>query len=310
MNFNKNESMWYQRYLPTSLDDVVLPEQVKNNLRAYVKAENMPHLGFWSANPGVGKSSTANALLKELNCEALFLNASLEKGIDVLRSKIQDFASQSSFDDKRKVVVMDEFDNFSRDGQAAFRGFLDKYGQNCAFIFTGNYKEKIIEPLINRLENYDFGSFDKKEMIKPIFARLCDILDNENIKYEKTDLVPIMNTYYPSVRQMIGALQRFSSTGNLVIDTQSLDNVSAFDEIMNLCTPSTYYEMVSKVNSMSAPDGVYTYLYHNADKYFEPSKFPNVVIVLAKYQNMNATARDKNLNTCACLTELIQFRKK
>jgi DNA polymerase III delta prime subunit len=310
MNFNKNESMWYQRYLPTSLDDVVLPEQVKNNLRAYVKAGNMPHLGFWSANPGVGKSSTANALLKELNCEALFLNASLEKGIDVLRSKIQDFASQSSFDDKRKVVVMDEFDNFSRDGQAAFRGFLDKYGQNCAFIFTGNYKEKIIEPLINRLENYDFGSFDKKEMIKPIFARLCAILDNENIKYEKTDLVPIMNTYYPSVRQMIGALQRFSSTGNLVIDTQSLDNVSAFDEIMNLCTPSTYYEMVSKVNSMNAPDGVYTYLYHNADKYFEPSKFPNVVIVLAKYQNMNATARDKNLNTCACLTELIQFRKK
>lgn len=304
-----NESVWYQRYLPSNLDDVVLPDNVKNKLKSYVQKENLPHLGFWSSEAGVGKSSTANAILKELNCEALFLNASLEKGIDVLRSKIQDFASQSSFDDRRKVVVMDEFDNFSKDGQAAFRGFLDKFGQNCAFIFTGNFKEKVIEPLVNRLENYEFGSFDKKDMVKAIYARLCDILDNEKVSYDKKDLVPIINTYYPSVRQMIGALQRFSSTGTLVVDNASLDNIGVFDELMNLCRPSSYFDMVSKVNAMTSPDGIYTYLYHNAGKYFDDTKFPNVVITLAKYQEMNASARDKNLNTCACLTELMQFRK-
>lgn len=309
MNFNKNESIWYQRYLPNTIDDVILPAVIKDKFKSYISNGALPHLGFWSSEAGVGKSSTANAILKDLNCEALFLNASLEKGIDVLRSKIQDFASQTSFDNSRKVVVMDEFDNFSKDGQAAFRSFLDKYGQNCAFIFTGNFKEKIIEPLINRLENYEFSTFNKKEMIKSIYERLCMILDNEQIRYDKHDLVPIINTYYPSVRQMIGALQRFSGTGTLVLDIQSLDSIGIFDEIIKLCTPHTYFDMVSKVNSITSPEGIYSYLYHNIDKYFDTAKIPNVVVILAKYQEMNASARDKNLNTCACLTELMSLIK-
>lgn len=308
MNFNKNESVWYQKYLPNTLDDLILPDDIKEKFRSYIKGDSLPHLGFWSSEAGVGKSSTANVLLKELNCEALFLNASLEKGIDVLRSKIQTFASQNSFNDCRKVVVMDEFDNFTKDGQAAFRSFLDTYGKNCSFIFTGNFKEKIIEPLINRLENYDYGSFDKKVMIKGIFERLCNILDNEGIEYDKHDLVPIINTYYPSVRSMIGILQRFTSTGKLILNESELDNLNAYDQLMQLVNGNSYLEMIKTVNELNSADGIFTYLYKNLDKYFKINNIPNVIVILAKYQEMSCNVRDKNLNLCACLTELIKYR--
>jgi replication factor C small subunit len=190
----------------------------------------------------------------------------------------------------------------------AFRAFLDEYSVNCAFIFTGNYKEKVKEPLLNRLENYDFMDFKKEDMIKPIFERLCFILDNEGIKYEQKDLGPIIKTYYPSIRQMVGALQKLSHDGVLTVDMGKLDSLDAYEKIMNLCTPSTYYDMISAVNALTNVNGIYSYLYHNANKYFREDKLMNVVVILAKYQDMAVNVRDLNLNLSACLTELMSCR--
>jgi replication factor C small subunit len=163
-------SVWFQKYQPQCIQDLVIPGHIKEKLAKYVSTQDIPNIGLFSSNPGTGKSSTACAIIKEINGEALWINASMEKGIDVLRGKVQKFASQSSFDDKIKIVVMDEFDHFSKDGQAAFRGFIDEFSLNCRFIFTGNYKEKIIQPLLDRLEVYDFNSFEKSSMVKPIFV--------------------------------------------------------------------------------------------------------------------------------------------
>ena len=312
MKFDKTKSVWYQRYLPQCLDDVILPESVKAKLKKYIETDSLPALGFWSAEPGLGKSSTCNAIIKDLGCEAMFINSSMERSIDVIRTKIQTFASASSFDDKKKLVVLDEFDNFTRDGMDAFRAFLDEYSANCAFIFTGNYKEKVKEPLLNRLENYDFGDFKKEEMIKPIFERLCFILQNEGVQFEQKDLGPVIKTFYPSIRKMVGALQRLSveKDGKLVLDVTegSLDNLNSYDELMNLVSPNTYFEMISKVNSITNVNGIYSYLYHNATKYFREDKLPQVVAILAKYQDMSSQARDLNLNLSACLTELMSCK--
>jgi DNA polymerase III delta prime subunit len=312
MKFDKTKSVWYQRYLPQTVDDVILPDTIKAKLKKYVESDSLPALGFWSAEPGLGKSSTCNAIIKDLGCDALFINSSMERSIDILRNKIQTFAGSASFIDKRKLVVMDEFDNFTRDGMDAFRAFLDEYSANCAFIFTGNYKEKVKEPLLNRLENYDFMDFKKEEMIKPIFERLCFILDNEGVKYEQKDLAPIIKTFYPSIRKMVGALQRLSveKDGKLVLDVNegSLDNLNSYDELMELVSPSTYFEMISKVNSITNVNGIYSYLYHNATKYFREDKLPQVVVILAKYQDMSSQARDLNLNLSACLTELMSCK--
>jgi DNA polymerase III delta prime subunit len=256
---------------------------------------------------GTGKSVTANAILKEIGGESHWINASLEKGIDTLRGKIQKIVSTSSIDDNIKIVVMDEFDHMSNQAMAAFRGFLDEFGDNCVFIFTCNFKEKIIEPLLTRLQIFDFNNFSKEEMIKPIFERLKFILENENIKYEPKDLVPVINTYYPSIRNMIGALQKLSHNGEFKL--ADLDDTNIYDKVMKFVTVPTYLDMIAEVNKLNAPENMYTFLYKNASKYFSQSAYPKVIVTIAKYQHMSSTVRDRNLNLAACLTELVGLRQ-
>ena len=299
-------SIFYEKYKPQCVEDLILPEELKNKLSNSIKSQQFSHMLLASSIGGTGKSATCNAILKDLNGEALWINASLENGIDVLRGKIQKFASTSSFDDSIKVVVLDEFDNMSQSAMAAFRGFLDEFGSNCIFLFTCNYKEKIIEPLLTRLQIYDFNNFDKAVMIKPIFERLKFILDNEGIQYDPKDLVPVINTFYPSIRNMIGTLQKCSGTGTLKIE--DLDDVNMYDNVMKVVSPSTYLEMIAEVNKLNAPSNLYNFIYKNASKYFAPGNYPKVIVTIAKYQHMDSLVRDKNLNAAACLTELVGLR--
>lgn len=207
-------------------------------------------------------------------------------------------------------IITHNCDNLTRDTQTSFRSFLDEFSQNCRFIFTGNYKDRIIDPLLDRLENYDFMAFDKKEMIKPIFLRLCNILENEKVQYEKKDVANIINTYYPRIRSMVNALQRFSKDGKLTVEQSLLDNLDSFENIMSLVKIQTYQDMIREINKLNNPSSMYVYLYHNASKYFKPENYPNVVVILAKYQEMDISVRDKNLNLAACLTELINLIKE
>lgn len=305
---DNSKSVWYEKYKPACVDDLIIPQEIKDKLLKDIESQDIPNIGLFSSNPGTGKSSTAHAVIKEIGGEALWINASMEKGIDVLRGKVQKFASQSSFDDNIKIVVMDEFDHFSKDGQAAFRGFIDEFSANCRFIFTGNYKEKIIEPLLDRLEVYDFNSFDKAVMVKPIFERLKWILENEKIQFDPKTVVPVINTYYPRIRSMVGALQKFSKGGQFVVSESELDDVNVFDKVMALVSASTFTEMITEVNKLNAPDNMYSFLYKNAAKYFQPQAYPTVVITIAKYQHMSDSVRDKQLNLSACLTELIKIK--
>ena len=308
--FDMKQSVFYERYKPSCVQDLVIPQEIKDKLEKYVQTQDIPNIGLFSSNPGTGKSSTAHAIIKEIGCEAKWINASMEKGIDVLRGTIAKFASQSSFDGNIKIVVMDEFDNFSQDGQKAFRGFIDEFSQNCRFIFTGNYKEKILLPLLDRLEVYDFNSFSKEEMVKPIFERLKFILENENVQYDPKSLVPVINTYYPRIRSMVGSLQKFSENGVFRVSEHELDDVNIFDEVMKYVSsnPNTYTDMITEINKLNGPDNMYSFLYKNAAKYFQPKDYPNVVLTIAKYQHMSDSVRDKNLNLAACLTELRTLR--
>lgn len=302
-----NSSIWYEKYKPQCIEDLILPEDLKNNLQESVKSQNFPHMLLSSSLGGTGKSATCNAILKDIGGEALWINSSLENGIDTLRGKIQKFASTGSFDDNIKIVVMDEFDHMSHNAMAAFRGFLDEFGTNCIFLFTCNYKEKIIEPLLTRLQIYDFNNFKKEDMVKPIFERLSFILKNENIEFDPKDLVPVINTFYPSIRSMIGAIQKLSATGKF--ELADLDDSNVYDNVMKYVTPSTYLDMIAEVNKLNAPDNMYTYLYKNASKYFQPTNYPKVIVTIAKYQHMSSSVRDRNLNLAAALTELIALRQ-
>lgn len=307
---DEKQSTWYKKYQPQTVDDLILPPTVKNNFKRYVKDGILPPLALFSSKPGTGKSSTANAIIKDFGGEALWINASLDNSVDLLRNRIQKFASSVSFDDGLKIVVMDEFDGYSKQGQNAYRGFIDEFGSNCSFIFTGNYKENVIDALIDRLENYDYNSFKREDMIKPIFERLCFILKNEQVEYDEKDLVPVISTFYPCIRSMIGALQQFSDGpgSKLDINQSNLDNINQYNNIMDVLTPSTYFDMIEKVNDVSTPDNMYSFLYKNGQKYFQGNSFPKAIVTIAKYQHMSAQVRDKNLNLSACLTELISLK--
>jgi replication factor C small subunit len=305
---NEKTSIWEKKYVPYCIEDLILPPQIKESIQKAVNSQELPHFGLFSSIPGTGKSSTAHAIVREINGEALWINASKE-GIDIIRGKLEKFASSSAFDDNIKIVVMDEFDNISsgkKDAQLAFRGFLDEFGHNCRFIFTGNYQSNIIEPLLERMEKYDYNNFNKKEMVKPIFDRLKYILENENIQYDQKLLIPIINTYYPRIRSMVMSLQQFSRSGVLTYNEGDLDNVQIYDQIMKLLK-SNYLELITEVNKLNAPDNMYTFLYKNAGKYFKENKYPDVVLIIAKYQHMSFSVRDKNLNLGACLTELMRL---
>lgn len=294
-------SIWYEKYAPQKLEDVILPSAMKAKLIEYVRSGKPPHLGFWSQEPGLGKSSTAKALIRSLDADALFVNASLEKGIDLLRSKLLQFASSNSLSDSPKIVVLDESDNITKDAQQAFRGFIDEFGKNCTFVFTGNYKSKIIEPLLDRLENYDFVTFPKGEMVKPIFERLKFITESEGIEFNedvKANVIKIIQNCYPKIRNMIGCLQRSISGGEFAIAEESAN----FDMIIDTMRKKNYLDLVQQVNSLPNPDAMYEYLYANIGMF---SKLPQAVVAIAKGQFQTEQVRDKNLNLCACLVELI-----
>lgn len=300
---NVGNSVWYHKYNPYLLEDVILPPALKERLQKAVKSGKLPNLGFWSMSPGLGKSSTARALIHSLDADSMFINASNEKGIDVLRNKIYNFACSESFDDKPKVIVMDEADYITKDAQVAFRSFLDEHSTNCSFIFTGNYKSKVIEPLLNRLENYDFGEFKPEDIKMPIYNRLTWILEQEGVEITqevKVCVCNIIKSYYPSIRSMISGIERLASTGNFTIDAVN----TSFDDIINTMKSKNYLELVSKVNALPNPDAMFEFLYNNINIF---KNIPSSIIAIADGQYKSETVRDKNLNLCATLVNLSQW---
>lgn len=301
MNDIKN-SIWYEKYTPKTIEDVILPEIVKTRLLNAIKNEQMPNLGFWSAKPGLGKSCTAKAIIKSLNADAMWINASMDKGIDTLREKIRKFAYQESISDRPKLVVLDEADHLTKDSQMAYRGFIDECSSNCTFIFTGNYKSRIAEPLLNRLENYEFESFKPQEMGKPIYDKLINILVNENVEITadiQNGIKNIIKNYYPSIRAMIGALQRSVQSGKFEYVPESTN----LKEVFEVMKSKDYLLLVQKVNALTNPDSMYEYLYDNINQF---SNVPNAILSIAEGAKYTDQVRDKNLNLCATLVNLIK----
>lgn len=306
-------SVWYEKYRPRTLNDMILPDYIKDKLSLYLSdnGKKLPHLGLFSRLPGTGKSSLAKVILNELKAESLWINASLDRGVDVLRSRIQQFASQSSLRDSVKVVVMDEFDYFSKEGQAAFRGFIDQFGDNVRFIFTGNFKENIIEPLLDRLEVYDFNQFGPSQIAKPILDRLEFILIQENVEYKKEDVVKVIKSNFPKIRKMIGDLGAGlrEENGRKIFEYSYVGNSDKLDSLMILMKQKDIQKVKIACYSLGSCEHLYGYFGENIELLFKdkPEAMINGIIVLAKYQYQSSSAKDKQLNALACCFELMKL---
>ena len=304
-----NEFLWVEKYRPSTIDDTILPDNIKNTFKEIVAGGEL-HNMLLTGTPGTGKTTIARALCQELDLDYLLVNGSEESGIDTLRTKIKHFASSVSLSGGYKVVILDEADYLNpQSTQPALRAFIEEFSANCRFILTCNFKNRIIEPLHSRCSIIEFN-LAKKDM-PPLLAQFMnrceDILTKENISFEKNVLAELIMKYMPDWRRVINELQRYSVSGN--IDSGILVNLSdvSIDKLINHLKLKNFRGMRQWVadNMDSEPAALFRKIYDNMNDYIDPQSIPQTVLILADYQYKNSFVADHELNLVACLTEIM-----
>ena len=301
--------LWVEEYRPKTIDDCILPSSLKTLFSSFIQKGELSNLLF-SGTPGIGKTTVAKALCEELNCDWIMINGSEEGGIDVLRNKIKNFASTVSLSGGKKVVILDEADYLNpRSTQPALRCFIEEFHNNCRFILTCNFKNRIIEPLHSRFSNIEFriNPKDKPKLASQLFSRATHILKEQNVDFEEKVLAELIKKPFPDFRKLINELQRDSVSGT--IDAGILVNVS--DE--NLKTLVTHlkgkeFSDMRKwvVNNLdNDPVKIFRKIYDNMYESLEPETIPHAVLIIADYQYKSAFVADQEINLVACLTELM-----
>jgi DNA polymerase III delta prime subunit len=301
--------LWVEKYRPKTVDDCVLPKALKNTFNDFAQQDKIPNL-LLSGGPGVGKTTVAKALCNMTEADYIIVNGSEESGIDVLRTKIKQFASTVSFTESRKMVILDEADYLNpQSTQPAMRGFIEEFAGNCGFIFTCNYKNRIIEPIHSRCSVVDFKILngDKAKLASQFMERVNDILDKEGISYDKKVVAELIMKHFPDFRRVLNELQRYSVSGT--IDTGVLSQIADINlkELMVALKSKNFKEMRSWValNIDNDPQKIYRKIYDTLYQHMKSIAIPQTVITLADYQYKSAFAADQELNLVACLTELM-----
>jgi DNA polymerase III delta prime subunit len=300
--------LWVERYRPKTIEDCILPESIKNTFKEFLSKGEIPNL-LLCGTAGTGKTTVARALCEELGADYIIINGSDEgRQIDTLRTKIKQFASAVSFGAGTKVVIMDEADYLNRESvQPALRAFIENFSDNCRFIFTCNYKQKIIAPLHSRTTVIEFTSqkSDKARLASAFMKRMQYILGQEGVQYKEKVLAELLMKFYPDYRRVINELQRYSSSGS--IDEGILSNFSEVNtrELITSLKEKDWKKMRQWVanNVDSDPQGIFRFIYDSLLP--EVTTIPQVVLLIADYQYKAAFVADQEINLTACLTEIM-----
>jgi len=300
--------IWAEKFRPQCVDDVILPKDVKDKFKKYIADERFPHILLSSTNPGLGKTSLVNSIVKELNADVKWINGSQDRGIDTFRDTVKDFITSVSIDDSPKLVVIDEADGLTKEAQKILRGLIEEFSKNSTFILTCNYKEQLIEPLRNRFIHFDFDNLynqNKKEIGLQIFTRLMFILDTEGVEYDKKSLSPVVSNMYPSVRKMVLVLQQSIDDGKLNLNESMINLGGKFEAILNGIKNKDFINVRKLLQDLDDPGSLYTYIFKHLDEWFVEDSIPQVVLQCAKYQDMHSNARDKAICSAAFSVELM-----
>jgi len=306
-----SDFIWVEKYRPQTIDDCILPASIKKTFRDFLNKGEIPNM-LLSGPPGIGKTTVAKALCKELGVDFYVINGSDEgRFLDTVRNNAKNFASTVSLtsEAKHKVIIIDEADNTTSDVQLLLRASIEEFSRNCRFIFTCNYKNKIIEPLHSRCTVIDFSinKKDKPTIAASFFQRLNYILDTERIEADKKVLIELINKHFPDWRRVLNECQRYSVGGK--IDSGILaafSDVSVNDLIKNLKTKNFSEVRKWVVDNMDNDSGVLLRrLYDSLYESLVPSTIPAAVLVIAKYQYQIAFVADQEINLLACLTEIM-----
>jgi len=306
-----SDFIWVEKYRPKTIEDCILPENIKKTFSDFLNRGEIPNM-LLSGPPGVGKTTVAKALCNQLEVDYYVINGSDEgRFLDTVRNNAKNFASTVSLSSqaKHKIIIIDEADNTTPDVQLLLRASIEEFSRNCRFIFTCNYKNKIIEPLHSRCAVVDFSikGKQKAEIATCFFKRLNSILEQEGIEADKKVLAELINKHFPDWRRILNECQRYSVGGKIdsgILATFS--DVAVNDLIKNLKEknfPEVRKWVVSNLDNDSSVllRRIYDALYDT----LVPTTIPAAVLIIAKYQYQIAFVADQEINLLAALTEIM-----
>lgn len=305
--------VWIEKYRPKTIDDCILPQSTKDIFNEFGKKGQIPNL-LLHGTAGIGKTTVARALCEQLNADYIEINGSDEgRTLETVRNKIKNFASTVTLfgESEHKVIIVDEADNTTSDVQLALRANIEKFHGNCRFIFTCNYKKKIIEPLHSRCAVVDFKitGEEKKKLASLFFDRLRFILKTEGILYDEKVLSQLIIKFFPDWRRVLNECQLYSVGG--VIDSGILSTLSEikFEQLTTALKEKRYKNVQKWVSSNldNEPSHIFRSIYDNLYKFFDDSdgSIPRVVLILGKYQSMAAHVADQEINLMSAFTEIM-----
>jgi len=301
--------LWTEKYRPSTVAECILPERLKHPFSEYVKQKMIPNL-LLHGGAGIGKTTIAIAMCKEVGCDYLLVNGSDENGIELFRNKIKHYASSLSLEGNgRKVIIIDEADYLNPNSiQPALRNAMEEFAGNCSFIFTCNFKDRIISPLHSRCAVVDFTlkGTEKQKMAAEFFARIQHILKHESVEFDKSSLVEFIMKFFPDFRRTIGELQRYSTFGK--IDVGILAQLSDADvtEIVKYLKDKDFGSLRRWVGTHDIESSTFfRKLYDNLTTFLKPESVPQAVLLIADYQYKSAFVADHQINLTALLVELM-----
>ena len=300
-----NNTLWVEKYRPDVLENYVGNEHLKDIMAKYIAENDVQHMVFYGP-PGCGKTTLAKILVKNINCEYLYINSSDERGIETIRDKVSGFASTMSFK-PLKVVILDEADFLTIQAQASLRNVIETFSKSTRFILTCNYIERIIDPLQSRCQTLKIVPPSKADVARHI----CKILTTEEVNYDTDSVVNIVKKHYPDVRKMLNICQMSSKKGELVIDPQTLVSSNYIDQIIELLPNNKSFKQIRQVvadSNVEDFEALYKALYERVDEY--TTRDAEAIIIIEEYLYHSNFRIDKEINAMACIAKLLTLTGK
>jgi len=301
--------LWVEKYRPKTVEDTILPADLKATFQQFVEQKNVPNL-ILTGGPGVGKTTIAKAMLEELGCNYIVINGSMNGNIDTLRNEIKNFASTVSFSGGRKYVILDEADYLNpQSTQPALRNFMEEFSANCGFILTCNFLNRIIAPLHSRCSvvHFKINASDKPKLAGRFMKRVTGILQKENVEFEEKVVAELIMKHFPDWRRVLNELQRYSATGK--IDTGILANISSdnFKALIERLKAKDFTGMRKWVaeNLDNEPSVLFRRFFDNTNECLNPNSVARMVLLIADYQYKSAFVVEQEINFVAFLTEVM-----
>ena len=301
--------LWVEKYRPATIDECILPERLKKTFKDMVESGESQNL-LLSGGAGCGKTTVAKALCNELETDWMMINCSEDGNIDTLRTRIRGFASTVSLIGSKKVVILDEFDYANAQSmQPALRGFIEEFADNCRFILTCNFKNRIIEPIHSRCTciHFQFGKKDMVKMSSQFMNRVTYILNDEGVPYEEKVIAKLIVRYAPDFRRIINELQRYSVAGTIDVGILAdIENIKINDLMASM--KSKDFQSVRKwvVDNLDNDQvQIFKKIYDNLSDSLEPQSIPAAILIIAEYQYKAAFVADQEINMTAACVEIM-----